>query len=150
MARLEPLRREDLPAVMAIERLPGYEVFVGRFELAEHEAELASPDARYLAWREGETLAGFVILQEFRQPTVLLRRIAVAEPGRGTGTRLFRAAVDWVFADTAAEAVKLHVRIANARARHIYVREGFAPYDADETGERLSVDRRRWIELHPR
>ena len=150
MARLELLRREDLPAVMAIERLPGYEVFVGRFELAEHEAEFASPDARYLAWREGGSVAGFVILQEFRQPMVLLRRIAVAEPGLGTGTRLFRAAGDWIFASTAAEAVKLHVRTANARARHIYVREGFAPYDADETGERLSVGRARWMVLHPR
>lgn len=144
MPALEALNASDIAEVMRIERLPGYDVFVGRFTDEEHRAELASPDAFYLGFRKGEGLAGFVILQEFREPVVLLRRIAVAEPGRGSGTMLFRAAVDWIFANTPAQGVKLHVRTGNDRARHVYVREGFAPYASDETGDKLSVTRAAW------
>lgn len=142
LVRLTPA---DIGEVMRIERLPGYDVFVGRFTADEHAAEFASPDARYLGVRAGGGLAGFVILQEFRAQTVLLRRIAVAQTGQGTGGALFRAAVDWIFANTAADGVKLHVRAGNDRARHIYVREGFARYAGDETGDMLSVTREAWL-----
>jgi RimJ/RimL family protein N-acetyltransferase len=129
---------------MRIERLPGYEAFIGRFTAEEHRAELASPDARYLGYRRGDGLAGFAIVQEFTAQTVLLRRIAVDSPGAGTGSQLFRAAVDWIFASTRADAVKLHVRPGNDRARHIYVREGFIRHGDDPASEYLSVSRGRW------
>ena len=144
MALLVPLTPADIAEVMRIERLPGYDAFIGQFDPDEHAAVFASPDARYLGFRREGGLAGFVIVQEFTAPTVLLRRIAVDETGQGTGTALFRAAVDWIFANTAAQAVKLHVRPENHRARHIYVREGFAPYSSDETGDKLSVTRKAW------
>ena len=38
----------DLDAVMALERLPGYEALVGRSSRAEHEDRLASPRNAYL------------------------------------------------------------------------------------------------------
>ena len=75
---------------------------------------------------------------------VLLRRIAVDETGQGTGTALFRAAVDWIFANSGAEAVRLHVRPENHRARHIYLREGFSVFASDQTGDQLSVTRQVW------
>ena len=95
MPALSALTTADIAEVMRIERLPGYDALVGAFTADEHAAELASPDAIYLGFREGGGLAGFVILQAFREPVVLLRRIAVAQTGRGTGTTLFAAAVDW-------------------------------------------------------
>ena len=145
MARLVPLTPADIAEVMRIERLPGYDAFIGQFGEDEHAAEFASPDARYLGFRrENGGLAGFVIVQEFTAPTVLLRRIAVDETGQGTGTALFRAAVDWIFANTAAQAVKLHVRPENHRARHIYLREGLTRHGEDPASEYLSVTRARW------
>ncbi|KQW70515.1 hypothetical protein ASE17_16655 [Phenylobacterium sp. Root77] len=144
MAALVPLTTADIAEVMRIERLPGYDAFIGQFSEAEHEAQFASPDARYLGYRQGDGLAGFVIVQEFTAPTALLRRIAVDKTGRGTGSALFRAAVDWIFANTAAEGVSLHVRPGNDRARHVYLREGFTPYFSDETGDKLAVSREVW------
>lgn len=144
MARLVPLTPADIAEVMRIERLPGYDAFIGQFGPDEHAAEFASPDARYLGFRRGVGLAGFVIVQEFTAPTLLLRRIAVDETGQGTGTALFRAAVDWIFANSGAEAVKLHVRPENHRARHIYLREGFTRHGEDPASEYLSVTRARW------
>jgi RimJ/RimL family protein N-acetyltransferase len=145
MARLDVLTVDDLPAVMRIERMPDYAELVGRFTPEEHATEMASPDAHYLAWREGEELLGFVILQEFRQPVILLRRIAVAEPGRGIGTALLRAVMDRVFETTPAEGLRLHVHHNNSRARHVYEREGFEAFGVSEkSGVNLSIPRERW------
>jgi RimJ/RimL family protein N-acetyltransferase len=146
MAELVILTEDDIPDVMRIERLDGYDDLVGRFTDEEHRAQFASPDARYLGWRDGAKLAGFTILQEFRQPTIYLRRIAVAEPGRGTGSALLYAVLDWIFAKTPAKAVRLHVRSGNERARRVYERAGFTPYEAVDTGHRMSVPRTRWVE----
>jgi GNAT superfamily N-acetyltransferase len=146
--RLEPLAEADLPEVMRIERLPGYGDFVHPWGRAQHDAELASPDARYFGVRTGPGLAGFAILQDVRQPQVRLRRIAVGAPGGGTGTRLLRAVMDWTFGETAAEALWLHVAAENARARHVYEREGFAPVGRDdELHDRMRITRAQWKAL---
>jgi RimJ/RimL family protein N-acetyltransferase len=144
MTDLVSLTPSDIDEVMRIERLPGYDAFIGRFTDEEHATEFASPDARYLGYRRGAGLAGFVIVQEFTAEVVLLRRIAVDQTGEGTGSALFRAAVDWIFANTKAAAVKLHVRPENHRARHIYLREGFTRHGEDPASEYLSVSRARW------
>ena len=88
---LEPLTPDDLPEVMRIERTPGYESLVGSWPPEAHAPELASADARYFGFRKGDGLSGFVILQKVREPAIRLRRIAVAEVGRGTGTAILRA-----------------------------------------------------------
>ena len=45
---LTPIDDADVPELMRIEHLPGYDAFVGRWTAEEHAAERASPDARYL------------------------------------------------------------------------------------------------------
>src|ERR671921_716212 len=60
---LSPLMQADIPEVMRLERLPGYDAFIGRWEADEHAAEMASPDARYFGVRQGRRLAAFLILQ---------------------------------------------------------------------------------------
>lgn len=147
---LADLNPADIPEVMRIERMPGYDAVVGRFTAEEHAEQFASPDARYFGLREGSRLLGFVMMQEIRAPTVLLRRIAVGEPERGIGTRLVRGVMDWAFGTTAAEAMKLDVHLQNPRARHVYEREGFAQYDADEVHDFMRVPRTRWAELRGR
>ena len=147
---LSALTPDDIPEIMRIERLPGYDAVVGRFEADEHAEQFASPDACYFGLRDGARLAGFVIMQEIREPTVLLRRIAVGEPERGIGTRLVRGVMDWTFETTHAQALKLDVHVDNARAKHVYEREGFAPYDQDEVHHFLRIPRERWAEMRGR
>jgi RimJ/RimL family protein N-acetyltransferase len=142
---LDALTPQDIAEVMRIERLPGYDAYVGAWSAEEHAAEMGSPAARYLGWREGDGLAGFVIFQKFLDPVVRLRRIAVAQPGAGLGTDLLRGAVGWLFAATAAEAVDLHVRPENHRARTVYDREGFILSAPEQTeSEVMILHRERW------
>ncbi|MDO8799020.1 GNAT family N-acetyltransferase [Phenylobacterium sp.] len=142
---LVPLTPRDIPDLLQIERLPGYDAFIGQWPPEEHAAEMSSPAARYLGWREGGELTGFVIFQKFDQSTVRLRRIAVAGPGGGLGTTLLQAVVDWAFANTDAEAVDLHVRAGNDRARAVYAREGFVPSgEFEDDAEEMVVSRARW------
>ena len=144
---LVPLSADDIAEVMRIERLPGYEGFVGRWTAEEHEAERTTPDTRYLGLRAGDGLAGFVIFQKVRDPAIRLRRIAVGETDKGTGTAILRAALDWAFDALPAEAVSLGVALANDRARHIYLREGFVDDIADDVHFNMILTRARWAEL---
>lgn len=144
---LVPLTADDVAEVMRIERLPGYEGFVGTWPAEEHEAERTSPDARYLGLRDGKGLAGFVIFQKVREPVIRLRRIAVGATDKGTGTHILRAALDWAFATfPAAEAITLGVARPNDRARHIYLREGFVDDGEDEVHFNMVLTRKRWAE----
>lgn len=118
---------DDLPAIMRIERTPGYELFVGRWDLETHKAALASSDARYFVWREGGGIAAFAILQKLAEPNpvVLLKRLAAARAGKGAGTAMLRAVIAWVFDTTDNQRFELHCSMGNPRALHVYEREGF-------------------------
>jgi RimJ/RimL family protein N-acetyltransferase len=147
MLRLQPLAIADIPEVMRLERLPFCAGMVGAFSHEKHAAEMASPDARYVGFRDGAALAGFAMLQDFREPIVRLRRIVVAEPACGVGTALLRAVMAWVFDSTPAAGLRLHVRGDNARARRVYLREGFVDTLSDASGYRMSIARERWLSL---
>ena len=145
---LTPLTLADMPEVMRLERLAGYDAFIGRWTAEEHTAEIASPDARYFGIRQGDGLIAFMILQRFREPQVRLRRIAVESPGGGLGTRMLREIMDRVFDTTPAEAFWLDVHVENDRARHVYEREGMTPDGAfDEVHQKMIIPRERWVEL---
>ena len=61
-------RRDDLAAIMAIERSPDYERYVGRSEEAEHRAMLASPPYAYrLGVGAGGAVEAFAILARPRR-----------------------------------------------------------------------------------
>lgn len=147
MADLVSLSEEDLAEVMRIERLPGYDAFVGQFTLEEHRAEFISNAAHYLGFRKPGGLAGFAILQHLDQPVVLLRRIAVEAVERGTGTQLLRDTMDWVFDNTPAARLDLHVRDTNPRARKIYFREGFEDIGRSDEHRDMAIPRDRWASL---
>lgn len=144
MTDLTPLVAADIGEVMRIERMPGYGDFVHGWTAEAHADELASPDARYFGFREGAALAGFVILQRVREPAIRLRRIAVAEPDRGTGTRLLGAVTDWVFETMPARAMRLDVALANPRGRRVYQREGWVAEGQDHEHLNLRLTREQW------
>ena len=141
---LSPLTPADIPEVMRLERLPGYDATVGRFEADEHARVMAARDARYFGLREGDRLAGFVILQQLDEPAALLRRIAVGRQDGGVGSWLVRSVMDWVFAETPAEVLTLDVARNNPRGRFVYERQGFEAYDEDDIHHFMRIPRERW------
>jgi RimJ/RimL family protein N-acetyltransferase len=124
---LEPASAADIPAIMRIERLEGYDWFIGRFDEDKHREQMASADARYLVWREAGEVAAFVLLLKLTNPhgVVEAKTIAAAEPGKGLGRRLVPAVMDWVFENTEANRLELDCSMVNPRALRVYEREGF-------------------------
>jgi RimJ/RimL family protein N-acetyltransferase len=119
---LRPATSADLDAVMAWERGPGYEAFVGRSTRPEHEAMLADGRHVYLI---GEN--AFAILRDLDDPhgNVYLKRIAVAQPGRGDGARFLARVLNWTFARPKPHRFHLDCFAENARAQAMYAKLGF-------------------------
>ena len=132
---------EDLAFIMATERLPGYEGKVGRWTETEHQDALAASDQAYLLGEaeDGEAVA-FAILQALGDPhgNIYLKRIAVTQPGTGTGRRFLAAVTGWVFRETEAHRFWLEVLGNNARARHVYRAGGFVEEGAARAAYRLA------------
>jgi RimJ/RimL family protein N-acetyltransferase len=126
--RVDLAAPDDIAAIMAIERRPGYDRLVGRWEADKHRAEMADPSVRYFALREAGALAGFAIVLGLDDPNrrAHLKRIAVAAPGKGAGARLLRGVIDRVFAETETNRLDLDVFEGNARAKRAYESAGFA------------------------
>lgn len=72
---------------------------------------------------DGEAV-GYVILANLHK-SVELRRIVVAEKGRGYGRAAVRQIKRLVFEELGAPRPWLDVKENNSRARHIYTSEGF-------------------------
>ena len=125
--RLERGGEADLPFVVATERRPGYEKLVGRWEQDRHLAALADGRHAYLIARQRGRPAGFVILRDWRGPeqVVHVKRVAIAEPGRGVGRCLMGLVADAVFGQTDAFRLALGVFPDNGRARRAYEAAGF-------------------------
>jgi len=148
---------DDVPAIMAIERSPGYDMLVGRWEREKHLAEMASPSNAYFALRDGAALIGFAIVLGLDDPNnrAHLKRIAVAEPGRGAGAALLAGLVDHVYTNSETNRLDLDVFVGNERAKRAYEKAGFTAdgllrehHRADDGGYRdawlMSILRREW------
>ncbi len=120
--------RTDIAAIMAIERSPGFEEFVGRSSHAQHEEMLASPRYNYFVGLgpEDDALA-FAILRDFDDPhgNLYLKRFVVARPGEGIGAAFLRLLLEWVFAHTSAHRFYLDRFAHNERAQRLYEKFGF-------------------------
>lgn len=119
---------DDLEAIMAIERRPGFEQFVGRSSADFHARAMEDPDYAYLVGLlEDGTVGGFGILRDLTnaQGNTLLKRLAVGSPGRGIGKTLLAEIMDWVFENTRTHRFWLDHIISNDRARHVYEECGF-------------------------
>lgn len=134
-------RPDDIPFIVATERLPGNEDRVGRWSAAEHEAAMASADHAYFIGLDSDGApTGFTMLQDLRNAydNILFRRIAVTRPGMGHGRRLFVATVDWVFRETAAHRLWLTVYRPNLTAHRLYRSAGFVEEGVAREARKLS------------
>lgn len=128
MVALRRATQADIAFIMAAERLPGYDKLVGRFDEDVHRANLADDNWLYfIGLDDAGARQGFAILQDRAKPdgAEFLRRIAVTNAGGGFGKPFLAAIIDWVFTQTDSQRFYLHVRNANARARHVYTTLGF-------------------------
>jgi RimJ/RimL family protein N-acetyltransferase len=125
--RLRPATEADIPFVMATERRPGYDALVGRWDASRHRAEMALPSSAYLIGLGEGDAKGFAILRDLGDPSgnVALKRIALAEPGRGFGRAFLAAIAAWTFDRPLSHRLWLDVFIDNERARRAYRAAGF-------------------------
>ena len=126
---LRPATLADLNAIMAIERTPGFERFVGRSSQAEHRAMMASSNYAYFVGEAADgAIAAFAILRDLEDAhgNLYLKRIAVARPDEGVGGAFFGLVVAWAFAHTAAHRFWLDCFADNARAQRVYEKLGFS------------------------
>ncbi len=97
---LRPASLADIAAIMRLERMPGYELCVGRSEEAEHRAMLASATYAYRVGvgPDGGTQA-FAILSGLNDwhGNLYLKRIAAARAGKGLGTAFLALVLDEAF-----------------------------------------------------
>ena len=117
---------EDLPYILQLERQYRELGFLGGDDPAKHEQQLSDPDCAY--WIvETDAAAGFVILRGLRSinKCIELKRIAIAEPGRGLGRQVLARIMDMAFNEMSAHRLWLDVFEHNARARHVYRSVGF-------------------------
>jgi diamine N-acetyltransferase len=148
MITLTRATTSDIAFVMAAERRPGYESFVGRWTEEEHREALAATGCVYLLGARGvEAPQGFAILRDLNDPhgNVYLKRIAVMESDRGFGQAFLAAVMDWVFALPVAHRFWLNVLEENMRARHVYAKLGFVE-EGDKRESFLRLDGTRGSE----
>ena len=117
----------DIPFVMCVERLPGYEFMIGQWDAETHAEELLREGSRYLIAEEEGAPVAFAILQTLddRHGGVYLNRFAVTKQGAGIGTRALALVQDWVFARPLSHRLHLHFSEENAIGRRLYARAGF-------------------------
>jgi diamine N-acetyltransferase len=133
---LRPARPEDIPAIVALERLPESGQFVGQWSEERHRATFASLDARYLVCEAGHDktdqagsgdLCAFAILRGLTETSgsIELKRLVVHPPGQGLGRQILAELIRMVFDEFHAHRLFLDVFDDNLRARHIYQSFGF-------------------------
>jgi RimJ/RimL family protein N-acetyltransferase len=117
----------DIPAIMEIERTPGFEGFVGRWPREKHVEELAKDSTRYFLLRDGGEVRAFAIFQQIGEPDlrVHLKRIVARDAGQGSGTLLLGHALEWLYTKTRTNRIDLDLFVDNERARHTYAKLGF-------------------------
>lgn len=126
---VERATEADLPAIMAIERLPGYDQLVGRWDEARHRAAFAEKRYAYFVARDGDEVLGFCIVRDWASAdrVTLIQRLAVRSPGHGHGSAFLRGLIDTVFQETEAHRLWIGLFPENVRARRAYEGVGFQP-----------------------
>lgn len=117
----------DIAAIMRIERLPGYDDFIGQSSAAEHADWQSGAGSMEFVWETAGAVRGFALLTRLDDPNeiIQLKRIAVDAPGGGLGARFVAAVIEHVFTQTGAHRLELDTSAENPRARHVYEKLGF-------------------------
>jgi diamine N-acetyltransferase len=133
---LRPAHPEDIPALIALERLPESSRFVGPWSEERHRATLLSSDARYFVSYADSPISNpldpcplraFAILRGLGETSgsIELKRLVVHPPGQGLGRQILIELLAIVFGQFHAHRLFLDVFDDNPRAVHLYRSLGF-------------------------
>lgn len=126
--RLDRGAAADIPLIMAVERIEGFDEWVGRWDEARHRDALGDGRHAYFVARDEVSEAvGFGIVRDWNSPerSTLIKRVAVRQPGRGNGRILVGLVADAVFALTDAHRLAIGAFPENERAIRAYEAAGF-------------------------
>jgi RimJ/RimL family protein N-acetyltransferase len=129
IVRLRPTTDADLDFVVKAESDPDTSPFIIPWPRDRHTTALGDPDiAHCIAEDEAQNPVGFVILGGLTNAdsSIEFRRIVVVRKGNGYGRSIVRAVKVLAFNDLQAHRVWLDVKAHNARARALYLSEGFS------------------------
>ena len=125
--KLRPTTETDLPFVIETEHEAAKKGVVTAQTLKDHEEYLKNRDVRHLIIENEKRAVGYAILAgvEDKNESIELRRIVVAESGKGYGRRALREIKRRAFENFGAHRLWLDVVDSNVRARGLYESEGF-------------------------
>lgn len=124
---LRPATPNDLAFIVELERAFCDLGFVGADSIETHQRQLSDPDCLYCLVQANTDRAGYVIIRGLTSVNrcVELKRIVIAEPGRGLGRLVLSAILNKVFTEFSAHRLWLDVYEDNHRARRVYRALGF-------------------------
>ena len=129
MIVLVPTVQHEIAQVVASEAADDTAKFIIPWLEQQHIAALLDPDCAHLSIRSASTgeWLGFVLLFGLCSPhrAIELRRIVCAPKGIGIGRAAVRAITLHAFDSLNAHRLWLDVKSTNARARRLYLSEGF-------------------------
>jgi diamine N-acetyltransferase len=125
--KLRPTTERDLSFVIEIEHEAAKAGVVTPQSRQEHDTYLKNADIRHLIIENGKKAVGYAILAGLldKNETIELRRIVVAEKGKGYGRKTLRLIKKMAFEEFGAHRLWLDVADFNERARRLYESEGF-------------------------
>jgi diamine N-acetyltransferase len=118
---------EDLPYIVEVEKKYADLGFISTDDLQVHGRRLTDPNCLYWVVESGNQSAGYVILCGLRleSRSIELKRIVIAEPGRGMGRQVLQAVMSEAFNNLGAHRLWLDTFDDNLRAQHVYSALGF-------------------------
>lgn len=124
---LRPLTVSELDWLNDVEREAAAAGFVRNDSEATHRQQMTDCDCSYLC-AEGDSLRlGYAILRGLAGESgcIQLKRIVIAQPGRGIGQVVMRALIAHVFGVLGAHRLWLDTLAGNTRSHHVYAKLGF-------------------------
>ena len=143
--RLRPSTEDDLARVLALEADPDNAPYILRWPAEAHLAAISDPDRAHLMVeaRDSGEVIGYLILAALESPhrSIEFVRITIGRKGEGYGRECLRAVKRLAFDSLGAHRLWLDVMSHNARAKALYLAEGFI--EEGTLRQSIEVDGRR-------
>jgi len=124
---LRPTVDADCAFVATAESGPDAAPYVGQWSVERHRRCMEDPDTMPWVIEAARQPVGFAVLEgaEDPDPSMLLRRIVIDNPGSGYGREAVRLLARYCFEILGFHRLWLYVAVSNERALELYRRLGF-------------------------
>ncbi|MEP2531029.1 GNAT family protein [Shimia sp.] len=127
MTHLRLATPADFPFIHAVAGIPEYRLYIDDVPDADLQSYLDAPDMQVLIWEQDNHPLGFALFCELDNPAgrCELRRLALAQTGKGAGQAFLRDLVSYAFDNLNKSRIWLDVVPDNPRAIRSYEKTGF-------------------------